>query len=146
LIVIAFWYELKNKILLYGLPFIWVISIINSIYLQPAQKNFNSNFINLEALLILLLSLYFFEKLIKNIPELGFFKEYPAFWISIGLLFFSVISVVIFGMYNFLLIKKTPLVQNVMLTLRSGANYLLYICFIIAFLSKQKELYVNTSK
>ena len=67
------------------------------------------------------------------------FAEYPLFWISIGWLLYSIITLFNFTAFNYIG-KNTPQFVTLFTWIRFFANLVLYSLFIAAFLTKQRRL------
>lgn len=67
------------------------------------------------------------------------FAEYPLFWISIGWLLYSIITLFNFTAFNYIG-KKAPQFAALFTWVRFFANLVLYSLFIAAFLTKQRRL------
>lgn len=141
LILLSYNYELKKKWIYAIIPLAVIFSILNSFFFQHYKSNLNSNFLNIESVFFVLITLIFIKKLMESYKENDLFMEFPLFIISLGLLVFSIISILTFGMYNYFeTIKDNENIYSFLNILRLLSNYIFYISFTLAFLSKQKQL------
>jgi len=137
LICAAFWYEsrLKQVLLIFALFILFVC--FNSIFYQPFLKSSNSNSFLIEQLLIIVLYFTYLVSYFKNTAQ-GSLRDYPLFWIGLGWLMFSVCSIVSFG-FDYIT-SEGSYWDKISVWVKRISNYLLYLSFIMAFLSPQKSL------
>ncbi len=141
LVFLGYYYDMRNKLFIYFMPVIILIATVLSIFVQQ-PPNFNSYFMEIELLLFSLLNINYFRELLKIEKEVKL-KDYPLFWISSGLLIFSVSNIFIMGAYNFFIksnITSSSTLNYFFLYTRLFSNYIYYSSFIIAFLVKQNTI------
>lgn len=141
LVFLGYYYDLKKKVLLYSIPFIVFTGLILSLFIQPLPA-FNSYFMEIELLLFSLVTIYYFSQLLKVETDINL-KDYPLFWISSGLIIFSVSNIFIMGAYNFFIKSNSPqfaLLNTIFFYIRLFSNYIYYSSFIVAFLVKQNTI------
>lgn len=129
--------ELKILPLIAGLIFM-TFSAVNSIYWQDFYSEFNSNAFIVFCVFILSLSLFYLYQLLQ-INTNNSFVDFPLFWISVAFSVFSLINLVVLGTHNSIAEKQSEL-STALSNIRFFSNYLLYLLFIPAFLSKQATL------
>lgn len=142
LICFAFWNEIKHKAIFLMVIGNIIFALINSFFIQHYLTSFNSNAYALESFLSILLALWYLYRLLSEKTSFNF-TNYPMFWISVGFMIFNVINLFILGTHN-AIANVYPQIGFIFRTVRFVSNYLLYILFIVAFISPQKEL--NDSK
>lgn len=141
LVLIMFNLELKKKWIYYLIPLGLLFTLVNSFMWQHYSINLNSNFLNLESLFFIFLSLTYIKTLTQTFNAKDKFIEFPLFIVSLGFFLFSLISVLTFGMYNYIeSINENERLLSFLTILRLSSNYILYVCFLLAFLTKQKQL------
>jgi hypothetical protein len=91
----------------------------------------------LKYVLIIPIVLYYLIEIL-NAPDDYELTREPAFWIGTGLLFHSVGNVFAQGISNEFIKHSSPLF-TILNTVSSILNYVLFLCFIIAFLTKLKS-------
>lgn len=137
LVSTAFYKECRLKIILLLALIFLLFSIVNGLYLEPFLAKFNLNTLLLGHLLMItfffiFLSTYFIKS------DKNTLTFYPVFWVGMGLMVFSIASIIAFGIPVIGKINATW--RNISLTTLRISNYLLYLSFIMAFLSPQKSL------
>lgn len=92
-------YAQTNKTLLMaimiGYPFFWLINI----WLLEPLSTFNSNSATVLAFLLSYLCLRYFLYLVKT-DHILYFQKMPSFWIVSGLLFYSMVSILVISSYK----------------------------------------------
>jgi hypothetical protein len=135
IIALGYYFDTRSKLVFITIPIMIITSIVFSVLIQPLPA-YNSYFMIVELLVFTLLSTYFFMNLLKIETEV-LLTNYPLFWISSGLLLFSVSNLFVLGTINFFS-KSEP---NVILTYLSYfTNYFYYTMYIFAFISGQKTI------
>lgn len=137
IILLGYYFDIKNRLFLYLIPVIVLISLVLSIFIQPLP-NFNSYFINLEFFLFTIIPIYFFLQILKVETEYGL-NDFPLFWISCGMLIFCVCNIFVLGTFNFFL-KSNTILDVILRYVRYFSNYIYYSSFIVAFLVKQNTI------
>lgn len=117
-------------ILLYLLP---TLCLVNIFFIQ-GPKVFHTYSYCIASLVMVVLSITYFYHLFHDEKRVNLFRE-PAFWISIGILFFFISSVSVLGVVNY--VSTLPknisyLLQKLLLI----TNAFFYLLFIIAFLCR----------
>jgi len=138
LITISYNAELRSKYLLTIFYAFLAFSVIATFTFQPL-KIFPSYTNLISSFLVIVWSLMFLRALLKQTSEYSF-TQFPLFWISCGWLMFNILTLFHFGTYNYLLTVKNPVFQSVFRNVRIGANYFLYGCYIISFLTSQRQI------
>jgi|SRR5579859_296046 len=117
-----------KKILTISIPVFIGLSIFLSIFVQKINEN-NSYAIVAESLLMIFLSLFYLREVLL-FQQATVLLRFPLFWISVGVLFFFIGSLLIEGMLNYLMSKSMDLARR---AFRIGYifKYLLCILFII---------------
>lgn len=135
---IAFWNEIRSKLIIYLVLANCAFSVINSLYLQPYDLEFNSNAFLIQSCTFIVLSLWYLQRLlVEKSPYI--FVAYPMFWISMGFALFNIINLFVLGTHN-AIANLFPEINSVFRIVRFISNYFLYIIFIISFLSSQRKL------
>lgn len=137
LISTAFYLEsrIKHMLVIYVVFLLFVF--FNSIFYQPLLKSSNSNSFLVEQLLIIVLYFMYLVTYFKTTDQ-DSLKYFPLFWIGLGWLIFSVTSIVSFG-FDYITAEGS-FWDKISVWVKMISNYLLYLSFIIAFLSPQKSL------
>lgn len=143
IVAYAYFVELRAKVILYLIILMTVWEIILTIFIQPISL-YDTYFINLELLIFSIFSIVYLYKLLKIKTEYSI-VNFPLFWISCGLLIFSIANLFFFGTYNTFFGEKSSL-QELFMYIRFFTNYVLYGLFIIAFLVKQYTLLTDERK
>lgn len=141
LLVLAYRYEMKNFKLLssISLLFILILGVFNIVSnYSILSKQYPTTLKTIYSIIIFCWTLLYLRKMLYT--ELSdSFVNYPLFWISIGWLIFTVLTLVNFSLFNYIghyALNFSLLFQYI----RIVANFQLYSLFIIAFLTKQKTL------
>jgi hypothetical protein len=135
LITLCFWSELKLQIQKFALIIVPITFILISIFVQ--FDKFPSYSINISFTLYVLWSLLYFRALLINTSQYSV-SSYPLFWISCGWLQFCILNLMQLGLFNTIILDNT--FEVIFDNIRIGSNYLLYACYLLAFLSQQKSL------
>lgn len=136
-IAMAYYQEFKSRLLLLSILLVAFVDAIISIKIESLSK-INSYFFNIMFFCISIISINYLRKLLYIKTDYNF-TSFPFFWISCGFLLFSVANIFVFGTYNSFF-KTDSILSIVFAYIRIFTNYILYILFIIAFLSSQKSL------
>lgn len=143
LMAIGYNYEIReNKIISTGIGTYILFSILNAIFWQPFFDEYCSYSFDVNVVLVSGLCLYYLYKLLQEETE-DEFTEYPLFWTSIAYLIYNSANILGLGAFNKL--SENPNLAYMLEQIRAMSNYLLYLMFIIAFMSKQKYLKHNNS-
>ncbi|QDK81831.1 hypothetical protein EXU85_25760 [Spirosoma sp. KCTC 42546] len=89
------------------------------------------------SLLIIVIVLLYLKNLL-NTQTAYSFVDYPLFWISMGWLLFSIITLFNLSAYNFIATYGGKTYLLLFERIRITTNWILYSLFIVAFLSKQR--------
>ncbi len=127
--------RLKNIVLAFSVITITVylldILVINGLY------NFNTLTTTVGGFTIAVTTLLYFYQLIKGIEHSNLTKV-PMFWISTGILFYSVGTIILFNYFQ-KYIHLPPSLRTSIWTINSVLNILQNILFTIGILCKQKN-------
>ena len=137
LICTTFYIESHRRQILFIFILFILFVCFNSIFYQPFLRSSGSNNFLVEQLLIIVLYFTYLVTYFKN-TEQGSLRNYPLFWIGLGWLIFSVCSIVSFG-FDYITTEGSYW-DKISVWVKKISNYLLYLSFIIAFLSPQKSL------
>ncbi len=143
LIACAFFEELKVKFIIYLIPLMLVLAIILSSTIQPFDV-FNSYFTNISFFFITIFTVIYFQKLLNFVTE-DTFTDFPLFWISCGLMLFTISNTFVFGTFN-TFFSSNNIFSSIFRYVRIFTNYILYILFIVAFLNKQSFIQPNDTR
>lgn len=139
LVALLFLQVIKNKVakqwITRSIPVFWVIAAFFTCLMQPLTEYPTYSFLINYVLTIAIVLFYFIE--ILNSPHEQMLIKEPAFWIGTGLLFHSVGNVFAKGISNEFLKNSDPLFF-LLDTVSSLLNYVLFSCFIIAFVLTPK--------
>jgi len=134
---LGFYFDTKARAILYTIPLMLILGLILSIWVQPLPS-FNTYYMSIELFFFTFLSIVFFRRLLVVETEIKL-RDFPLFWISCGLLIFSVTNLFDLGTMNFFLLSNTTL-DKILTYARYFTNYILYSSFIVAFLVKQNTI------
>lgn len=135
---IAFYIDTKLKIFIGLLYFLLAFGIINGIFFQPFLKSQNTQ-THLMASLLMIFSYFLYLVVYFKRVDTVALKKFPLFWIGLGFMLFSIVSIVSFGFLE--VISRGDKWFAIIVYLIQYSNYLLYLFFVPAFLSSQKSLY-----
>lgn len=137
LIAAAFFLEAKLRQML-GVYILFMLFVcLNSFFYQPFLRSSISNSFLVEQLLIIVLYFMYLIAYFKN-TEQNSLRHFPLFWVGLGWLIFSTSSIVAFG-FDYIT-DEGSYWDKISVWVKRFSNYLLYLSFIIAFLSPQKSL------
>ena len=88
LVALGYYKEIFKIYILWSIPIMLVWSITSEIFIQTISE-FNTYFLNLELLFFVIFSILTLRKLTDVKVDVSF-TAFPIFWISCGLLIFSV--------------------------------------------------------
>jgi hypothetical protein len=134
---LAFYIDSHIRIIWFLLIGLLLFSIINNILFQDFLTQHATNTTLLVSLFeivfyFLYLILYF------NVVDTKPLRVFPLFWIGLGVMVFSITSIVAFGFLQ--LSEKGSIWFTIAGYARQYSNYVLYLLFIPAFLSPQNRL------
>jgi peptidoglycan/LPS O-acetylase OafA/YrhL len=139
IIVLMFRNVIRNKNIkvwmLRSIPLFWLVAIFLTLFVQPLN-DYSTYSLLLKYVLITPIVLYYLVEILNAPDEYELTRE-PAFWIGTGFLFHSIGNVFAQGISNEFIKYSSPLF-TILNTVSSILNYVLFLCFIIAFLSKPK--------
>lgn len=121
--------------MLYSIPAFWIISVLFTLFVQPLDEYPTYGFL-VKYLLIIPVILYLLMEILNDPDDYVLTRE-PVFWIGTGFLFHSVGSVFAQGISNELIKHSDPLFLKLN-DIYSVLNYILFACFIVAFVSRFK--------
>lgn len=125
--------RVKIGIVIYAIFYFTTISL----YLNKNGIDFKSfTLFVLEAPVIIFLSLFWFYSIIKR-PKPKPMLKMPLFWVNTGHLMFYGPSLFGMGMYSYL-IDSSPEAASMALISNKISNFILYTCYIIAFICFKK--------
>ena len=133
----AFYLDSKIKLIMGLLAGLFLSGIINGLFFQhilKEQATYTELLLSLCEIVIYFLYLVLYFKNVDTLP----LRQFPLFWIGLGIMLFSIVSIVAFGFLE--LSKKGDIWYTIAGYARQYSNYLLYLLFIPAFLSPQKRL------
>lgn len=122
-----------KKIINWVLFTIPLASLIN-IFLIQGPTVFHTYTYSIGSLTLAVLGLTYFFQLFKDKDRGNSFRD-PSFWISVGILFYSICSISIIGILNYISFFSKSIRSN-MQHILVGINTIFYLILIIAFLCK----------
>lgn len=128
--------ETHKKVILLSIPLYLLLVILFTFTLQPPTE-FNSYARLLKNILITGWTLLYYKEIFTSLKVVNLNKE-PMFWVSTGLLFFSLGNFFVDGLMNYLLSLSYELAHTLNY-IRVFLGYLLYITFLIALLLSKKQ-------
>jgi hypothetical protein len=128
--------KLKNSIK-YIIGGVFLVYLINIIFIQGLYT-FNSYTIIFGRIGLIFITLTFFFELLQKVETTSLYRE-PMLWISTGILFYSVGSFLIHGLYDLQLHFSQDLSIKIW-AINSVLNLMLNILYSIAFLCLPKSL------
>lgn len=129
--------EKKIKIVILSFSVItFLVYLLDIIYINGLY-NFNSLTTTVGGFSVAVIALLYFYQLIKGI-EYSNLTKVPMFWISTGVLFYSVGTIILFNYFN-KYINLPPSLRSSIWTINSVLNILQNVLFTIAILCKQKN-------
>lgn len=135
---LAFYWDSHMRSILFLFSGLLLFSIINGLFLQHFLKEQTTNTTLLLSLCEIVIYFLFLVLYFKTVDSSSLF-QFPLFWIGLGILLFSIVSIVAFGFLE--IVKKGESLDRIVGYARQCSNYLLYLLFIPAFLSSQKSLH-----
>ncbi len=137
-------YHRKVKKVIVGLMIIMLVGIVISYSYHQSFYMLNSYASTLYLLLMLIASCLFYVDAIINDLEISMIKQ-PAFWVAVGLLFFTVVFILLFALWAVNI--KIPHYKVVLKYSIIAANTFLYGGLIVSFicLNKIKSYYLRFS-
>ena len=136
-IAIAFFVETRLKSLIPMFISLLLFATLNGIFFQPFFLSLNTNTILLSSLFIITWFFVFLSLYFKN-SDTEPLRNFSFFWVGAGWMLFSVTSIISFGFMK--LYTKHGIWDDVSTVTRQISNYILYLSFIVSFLSPQKSL------
>jgi len=129
--------RIKKKIngILYLLPFLCLVNI----FIVQGLNVFHTYTYSAGCLVMVGLGITYFYQLFKSTERVSLLHE-PAFWVSIGIIFFFTCSVSVIGVLNYISLLPRLIRVNLQKILLL-VNAFFYLFFIIAFLCQ-----INTRK
>lgn len=141
IVILMYRSVIKNKNvkrwMLWSIPVFWIIAVFFTMFAQPLHEYPTYTMLT-NYILIIPVILYFLIEVLNAPNDYELTRE-PAFWIGTGLLLYSVGNVFAQGISNKLIPKKTGPLFDILYTASSILNYVLFLCFIVAFLRNPKQ-------
>src|SRR6476661_8764469 len=136
---VLYYHELENKLfkkaMRFSIPVFVFICILLSAFVQKITVN-NSDAIILESILLVCYSLFFLrERLLQ--PEVPSLLQYPMFWISVGILFYFIGSLLVEGLLNYFMRHAMSLALR-LYNLSYIFKYLLFILLTMGVFSEKR--------
>jgi hypothetical protein len=130
---------MKNlrKFLVLNALLIFVFYFVNLIFLQPPGTGADTNFKVFRSFFMVLLSLIIFIRLNNTVGDIPLFKR-TAFWVGAGMLIFYTFNIFYWGFFNYLLVHKNFVLDQVLRPMFISVNYIMYLTFIVAIFSNEK--------
>jgi hypothetical protein len=140
LLPLMFQYKLTNGKLKHAIKYIiggvFLVYIINLVFFQGLYV-FNTYTIIVGRIALIFITLTFFFELLQKVETTSLYRE-PMLWISTGILFYSVGSFLIHGLYDLQLHFSQDLSIKIW-AINSVLNLMLNILYSIAFLCLPKS-------
>jgi hypothetical protein len=89
-----------KQIVLYSIPIVVMLSIINGCFFQHFTKTFPSNIVVPEEILLAIFAIILFKQMLQYPVQLNIIKQ-SVFWYNTGVLFFSTTMFLIFSLMNY---------------------------------------------
>jgi len=132
-----------KKFVYWSMPVYVLLCIIFSSFIEKPDTN-NSSTGVIESVLLVLISLLFLREtlVLQQVEDL---KRYPMFWISVGVLAYYLGTLLIEGLYNYLVSRSIELATKVY-KIEHVFKYLLFVLFIVAaFCNGRKQDNLKTA-
>ncbi len=113
-----------------------IFSLINSLFIQSIFI-FNSNAITLESGVLIIYSISYFIRLLKD-PPVEYLDRKPMFWINCAVLIYFSGSFMIF-MYSNYMLPKPKEVQMVLWSIHAVLNIVMYLLYSIALWVRERN-------
>lgn len=126
--------SLKAKRVILNIIFIFALFAFCNIILIQKKDGFNPVNFTIGSLITAVTCIYFFVELFQKV-ETPFLAKLPAFWISSGILFTTVLSFPMFALIAFLQ-AGPPLIFNNILAIFNIIMILTYLLYSIGFLCR----------
>lgn len=136
-----------KKVIFYFFPCFVAYFIINILFVYGLHEYHSYTSILSSFFIVIYICMFFYETILPQNSQIKLFLQ-PFFWVSVGLLFFNLGSVIMFAMLNFL---SSNDLQNkgvvVFKTIIMSLNLILYGSFSIAFIlcRNNKKMYSSPS-
>lgn len=139
--ILAYYFYLNNKdqivkkFIILSVPLFVLASSVLSISVISTTEFPGLNF-NFSGILLIIWSLI----TLFSIPPVNNqnITRIPVFWICVGILIFHPGIFFFNGVYEYIQHKNSSLAQQLHLLIIKSLNYILYLCFIVAFLCSQR--------
>lgn len=129
--------ENLKRWMVWSIPVFWILAASFAAFVQPLEEYCTYSLLA-KYILIIPVILYFLIEIL-NAPDDYELTQEPAFWIGTGLLLHSVGNVFAQGISNKLIPQKAGPLFDILNTASSILNYVLFLCFIVAFLRNPKQ-------
>jgi hypothetical protein len=125
----------SKKRLLMFLPLLFLLILLNSIFVQPITRLQTNNFVIVGFLIAILAAVYFWH-LNQSEENITLIKD-PLFWINFGLLFYYAATVPFFGMLNHLYSNYPKFTGLYFKIVTYGFSIFLNLCIITGFVCRK---------
>jgi hypothetical protein len=126
---------LLRRITLYSIPLYLLITLLITLSIQKTSE-FNSYALLLKNILIACWAIFYYRETFTT-PKVSRLEKEPLFWISTGLLFYSLGSFFVDGLMNYMISQSYSLANKVYYV-SLWLSYALYITFLIALLYEKR--------
>jgi hypothetical protein len=137
LFCLGFYLDIKLKWIIPSLLLLLGFGMINGIFIEPFLEAENFNITLVESLFMIIVYFLFLVVYFKKVDSFSL-THFPLFWIGLGFMLFSIVSIISFGFLNLETLDHQW--ETICKYARIYSNFLLYLLFIPAFLSSQKQL------
>jgi hypothetical protein len=118
-----------KKLVYWSIPVFVSLCVIFSSFIEKPDTN-NSYMVIVESVLLILISLFFLRETLL-LQQVGNLKRYPMFWISVGVLAYYLGTLLIEGLYNYMVSKSIELATRAY-QVEHVFKYVLFVLFIVA--------------
>lgn len=120
-----------QRFILLSIPLFFLAALLITFYLQPPSE-FNAYTSSMKNVLLACWVLLYYKEVFTGLRIIRLSRE-PMFWVSTGLLFYSLGSFFLYGLMNHLLVKSYE-IAHMLYYFSEFLGYILYITISIAFL------------
>ncbi len=136
LVGLAFDYELKTKWIRSSIFLYLIFHTLNLIFIQPFGQVYDSYSMNIGLMINTIWCLSYLY-LIFKLPVVDTLFQIPLFWPTCGYLLFNAATMVVFATLNYTNNSVFKSAFVVLQTIKIVASHLLYLTFLIEFLSSK---------